>query len=178
MRCFLREIEDRDKEELLKMVDEIKNDVLPDSFEGFRNIKDLTLYNYNQFLKDLDRNKHIQMYKPNLVDQTSYILVDEMGHIYGGTNIRHELNEALYIHGGHIGYLIRPSERMKGYGSFLLKLALEKCREIHIDTVLVTCREDNIGSAKVIENNGGVYENSMLCEENNLMFRRYWFSLK
>ncbi len=171
---ILREINTNDKEELLMMVEEINNDILLDKFEGFRNISNLTTDNFGNFLLELEKNKVIKLDNPNRVNQTTYILVDSNNHIYGGTNIRHELNEGLFTHGGHIGYLVRPSERKKGYGTILLKLALEKCKLLKIDKVLVTCREDNIGSARVIMNNGGIYENSMKNPDDNKMYRRYW----
>ena len=178
MNLYLREINENDKVELLAMVEEIKSDELDDKFEGLRNIKDLTLDNYNEFLKELDENKNMKLYKSHLVDQTTFILVDDNNHIYGGTNVRHELNENLLIHGGHIGYLIRPSERKKGYGSLMLKLTLDECNKLGLDKILVTCREENKGSAKVIENNGGVYENSMKNKDDNKMYRRYWIDIK
>ena len=40
-----------------------------------------------------------------------------------------------------------------------MKLALEKARDIGLEKVIITCRNDNIGSTKVIESNGGKYEN-------------------
>jgi predicted acetyltransferase len=46
-------------------------------------------------------------------------------------------------------------ERRKGYGTLILKLALEKAREKGITRVMVTCDSDNTGSVKIIENNGG-----------------------
>lgn len=171
---YLREINETDKYELLDMVKEIENDIVEDKFEGFRNIKDLTEEKFNSFLEELKKNKNMKLYKPNLVDQTTYILTDENNHIYGGTNIRHELNEDLLNHGGHIGYLIRTTERKKGYGTLMLKLALEKCKLLHIEKVLVTCREENIGSAKVIENNNGIYENSFTNIKDGKTYRRYW----
>lgn len=177
MNLYLREINEFDKKELLEMVEEIKNDILEDKFEGFRNIENLTSDNFSDFLIDLEKNKNMKLYKPNLVDQTTYVLVDDNNHIYGGTNVRHELNDALLIHGGHIGYLIRPSERKKGYGSLMLKLALDECKKLGIDKVLVTCREENKGSAKVIENNGGIYENSKINVDDNKVYRRYWINI-
>ena len=42
----------------------------------------------------------------------------------GHVSIRHELNAALEVQGGHIGYAIRPSKQQQGYGSRLLALAL------------------------------------------------------
>ncbi|WP_019413774.1 GNAT family N-acetyltransferase [Paenisporosarcina sp. TG20] len=79
--------------------------------------------------------------------------------------------------GGHIGYGIRPSERNKGYASYLLKEALIKCKELHMGQVLVTCDEDNIGSAKVILNNGGVEDDLFITEEGQLK-KRFWISVK
>ena len=176
MNLYLREISNNDKYQLLDMVCEIENDTIEDKFEGFGIIRDLNEDNFDSFLEKLERNKNIKLYKPNYVDQTTYVLVDDDNYIYGGVNIRHELNDALLIHGGHIGYFIRPSERKKGYGNIILKEALLKCKLHGIDKVLVTCREDNTGSSKVIENNGGVYENSII--ENQKVYKRYWINNK
>ena len=95
MDLYLREINEQDKQELLNMVDEIRNDVIEDKFEGFRCIKDLSFENFEDFLTELEKRKNKKKYKPHLVDQTSFILVDENNYIYGGTTIRHELNEGL-----------------------------------------------------------------------------------
>ena len=46
-----------------------------------------------------------------------------------------------------------------------------------MDKVLVTCYEENKGSAKVIENNGGIYENSKENKEENKTYRRYWIAI-
>ncbi len=43
--------------------------------------------------------------------------------------------------------------------------------------VLVTCDEDNIGSAKVILNNGGVEDDLFITEEGQLK-KRFWISVK
>lgn len=178
MNLFLREITENDKYELLSMIDEINKSNDYEKFEGLSNIKKVTKENFKDFLIELQHNKNMKLYKPNLVDQSTFILVDENGHIYGGTNIRHELNDNLLRHGGNIGYLIRPSERGKGYAKLMLKLTLEKCKELQIPRVLITCKEDNKASAKVIETNGGIYESSLYIEEKNATYRRYWIEIK
>ena len=76
-----------------------------------------------------------------------------------------------------MSYLIRPSERRKGYGSLLLKLALAECKKLNMEKVLITCHEENKGSAKVIEDNGGIYENSKENKEENKTYRRYWIEI-
>jgi len=74
----------------------------------------------------------------------------------GEIAIRPELNQFWYNHSGHIGYKIRPSERRKGYGKIMLKLALEKCKDMGINEPLLQCSKQNIASQKTIEGNGGV----------------------
>jgi len=98
------------------------------------------------------------------------------GKIVGTINIRYKLNDFLLRQGGHIGYGVRPSERCKGYGVKMLALALEKCRELGIDKVLVTCDRGNMGSAKTILKNGGVLENEF-TEENGNILQRYWITV-
>jgi len=85
---------------------------------------------------------------------------------------------ARYLHsGGHIGYEIRPSKRRQGYGTALLRLALDKARERGLDQVLLTCDEDNLGSRKVIEANGGRLENAIVVEGQTAKKLRFWISL-
>lgn len=94
----------------------------------------------------------------------------------GAVNIRHYLNDKLFETGGHIGDGIRPSERRKGYATAMIGLALEECRKLGIDRVLICCDKDNIGSAKSIQRNGGVLENEV--EENGNSVQRYWIELQ
>ncbi len=92
--------------------------------------------------------------------------------LIGWVKIRHTLNEELLKKGGHIGYGIRPSERGKGYGTKILELGLHKAKELGIKRILVTCADDNMGSAKIIEKNGGILENKI--EYYGHLIRRYW----
>ena len=47
-------------------------------------------------------------------------------------NIRHKSNEFLFNEGGNVGYAIRPTERIKGYETLMLKLGLQKCGELNL----------------------------------------------
>jgi predicted acetyltransferase len=92
-------------------------------------------------------------------------------------NIRHRLNEFLAREGGHIGYSVRPSERRKGYATRMLQMALQKCAEMGLEKVLIACDKENIGSAKVIMNNGGVLESEITDGSLAEVVQRYWIDL-
>jgi predicted acetyltransferase len=91
------------------------------------------------------------------VPMTTYWLFDGERPV-GVSKLRHHLNDSLRRVGGHIGYCVRPTERRKGYGTAMLGLTLGKARARGIGRVLITCREDNLPSRRIIEKNGGVLE--------------------
>jgi len=76
----------------------------------------------------------------------------------GRLAIRHRLTEWLRKVGGHIGYDVRPTARRQGHATAMLRAALPRARELGIDDVLVTCDVDNVASRRVIEANGGRFE--------------------
>ncbi|MHA1550112.1 MAG: GNAT family N-acetyltransferase [Alphaproteobacteria bacterium] len=94
----------------------------------------------------------------------------------GKISIRHSLTPSLRIEGGHIGYSIRPSERRKGYGKKILELAFPILKKMELEgslitengKILITCDKDNIGSQKIIENAGGVFEKEEFLPEKNV----------
>lgn len=168
-----REFTKDDELMLRHMVDEIN---LTDSnFEGLSNISNIE--NYDEFLSKLEKNKHQELIKPEYSPQTTFGIF-ENDRLIGGFNLRHVIKGNLINHGGNIGYLIRPSERGKGYGTKMLHLALEKADELGLEKVLVSCRVENVGSMKVIENNGGNYENDYFEKDTGKTFKRYWIDVK
>src|SRR4051812_17191483 len=77
--------------------------------------------------------------------------------IVGRVSIRHALNSDLERVGGHIGYVVVPEYRRHGYATAILRQALGLARQkLGLARVLVTCDDDNVGSIRTIENNGGV----------------------
>nr|WP_314844626.1 GNAT family N-acetyltransferase [uncultured Microbacterium sp.] len=103
-----------------------------------------------------------------------YWIVDQ-GEVVGFLSFRHELNEWLREAGGHIGYSVRATRRRRGYASAALRLGLQRAAEIGLDRVLITCDDDNIGSARTIEGAGGVLQDvSDQTERGHALLRRYW----
>ena len=98
-----------------------------------------------------------------------WVIDDEEPDTYlGSISVRHELTPFLLEVGGHIGYSIRPGARRRGVATEALRLVLPHAAALGIDPALLTCDVDNIGSAKVIEANGGVLEDVRGVK------RRYW----
>ena len=73
--------------------------------------------------------------------------------------------------------MIRPSQRRRGYGTRILALTLDKARLLGLERVLVTCDDDNLGSARIIEKNGGLLASKGLSTSSGVLIRRYWIAL-
>lgn len=135
-------------------------------------IRRLDYRDFDHYLENLDVLKPT----PSLVPDSTFFCLDEDRDIFvGAVNIRHYLNDGLLLSGGHIGDGVRPSERRKGVATKMIALALEECGKLGIDRVLMVCDKDNIGSAKSIQNNGGILENEI--EEDGIIEQRYWIDL-
>jgi predicted acetyltransferase len=76
----------------------------------------------------------------------------------GRLSIRHSLTQWLLDFGGHIGYVVRPSARRQGHATRMLAAALPIASSLGLDPVLLTCDDTNEPSRRVIEANGGVFE--------------------
>ena len=132
---------------------------------------------YRAFLRQRKRFASEKTVPEGYVPDTLYFLMDSCGDkILGRISIRHRLVDSLLVRGGHIGYAVAPSERRKGYATEQLRLALEICKTMGINPVLITCHKENIASAKVIQKNGGVLEDERVSKEGKV-FQRYWITL-
>jgi predicted acetyltransferase len=75
----------------------------------------------------------------------------------------------------HIGYAIVPEFRRRGFATEILRQAVGVARDkLGIKRILVTCDDDNIGSIRTIEKNGGVLENVVSGPDLSIPKRRYW----
>ena len=113
------------------------------------------------------------------VEADEWLMVDEDSRIFGMVNIRRNLDDPFFAeYAGHIGYSIRPSERGKGYGTIQLSLALDKCRDLGLTKVLVSCDPDNEASRRTILACGGIFERlTLVTPEHPDQLERYWISL-
>jgi predicted acetyltransferase len=111
---------------------------------------------------------------PNHVPSTFLFAFVET-RIVGRVSIRHTLNALLERVGGHVGYAVVPEFRRRGYATTILHLSVQIAREkLGLTRILVTCDDDNIGSIRTIEKNGGVLENVVSGSDLDKPKRRYW----
>ena len=103
----------------------------------------------------LDKSKGIGL-GPGQVIVTRYWLIDKDDYI-GTLGLRKDITPEKKNKEGNIGFQIRPSKRGMGYGTKILKLGLQKAKEVGLKSVYINCSENNTASKKIIENNGGKF---------------------
>jgi predicted acetyltransferase len=111
------------------------------------------------------------------VAHTTYWLVVDDQHVVGVSSLRHELTDSLRREGGHIGYGIRPSMRRRGYATLILAQTLLRAKALGITRALVTCDKGNVGSARTILKNGGIFHSEERLPGHEDVKQRYWISL-
>jgi predicted acetyltransferase len=133
---------------------------------------------FARYLDVLERHARGESLPPNHVPST-FLFAFDASRIVGRVAIRHELNDFLLRVGGHIGYVVVPEFRRQGYATVILRRSLGIAhRDLGISRVLVTCDDDNVGSIKTIEQNGGVLENIVAGPDLDKPKRRYWIDTR
>ncbi|MBQ3048138.1 MAG: GNAT family N-acetyltransferase [Clostridia bacterium] len=153
---YLKKIELEDKEMVLDYIKELVMNGSKRDGLWYEDSK-----SYEIMLENLKRHENTPFtdFNQDVNPCIQYLLIrKEDEKMVGAISVRPYLTKKLdESYGGNIGYSIRPSERQKGYATFGLKLAIEKCKEINPQgRIVVCCYKDNIGSRKVIVKNGGL----------------------
>ncbi len=166
------------KLELVKLTDDTYKSQVHDMLDEWNRagetifpyaVRKADYHDFDYYINTLEVTEGIDGLVP---DSTFFCRDIERNIFVGAINIRHYLNENLLLNGGHMGDGVRPSERRKGVATQMIGLALDECKKLGIDKVLVVCAKENIGSAKSIINNGGELENEVVV--NGVVYQRYW----
>jgi predicted acetyltransferase len=126
------------------------------------------LENFQDYLNDLHNYSIDNGLLQAEVITSTFWLIDKK-EVVGVVRVRHQEVECA----GHIGYDISPDYRNRGYGFQILKLALEKAKNIGIEEAILTCNIDNIASKKIIEKNNGKLLGTIFDIEENEYLHRY-----
>lgn len=161
------------KEQVLDYKKEFEQNM--DSMDGTAGLNEAATY--EEWLQSLRNNLSKETVRSGFVTASTFLAIrEEDDRLVGMIDIRHELNDYLYHFGGNIGYSVRKTERKKGYATEMLCLALEECRQLGLDKVLMTCSKNNIASAKTMLRDGAVLEKEVVQGERTT--QRYWIHLK
>jgi predicted acetyltransferase len=106
------------------------------------------------------------------VSYHTYWLVDDED-IIGVVRVRPQLTPEAERNDGHIGYDVAPSQRGKGYGAALLRLALVEARGLGLGRIVVTSLTANIPSRRIIERCGGRLIDVVTDDETGQPLSRY-----
>lgn len=109
-----------------------------------------------------------------------FLWLIDRGEFIGRVFFLHWLNEYRLKTDGQVDYWIRPSRRRQGYGKLILRLLLERYRQLGLGRILISCRSDNLPSQKIIEANGGVFESEIETPDSfgaPHLRRRYWIDI-
>lgn len=128
--------------------------------------------NFDDFLEDIRLAQKGKI--KNNIPSTLFFLIDGKEIIWW-IDIRHHINHPKLQKGWHIGYWIRPSQRVKWYATKMLQMWLEEAKKIGIQKVLISCHPDNIASEKVILKNWWIHDSTL--EYENKIYKRYWIEL-
>ena len=121
----------------------------------------------NEYAKSIDR----------CPGKTYFLIRKNDNKLIGMINIRHHLTPKMLVHGGHIGYGIRPTERRKGYNKINLYLGLMEAKKIGLDKVMLDCDVENLGSSKTMEALGGKLERTEIDPYDGILTSVYWINV-
>jgi predicted acetyltransferase len=131
---------------------------------------------FRRYLEVLAQHERGENLPANHVPST-FLFAFDGTRIVGRVSIRHTLNSYLERFGGHIGYVVVPEYRRQGYATAILRQSLEIARQkLGLKRVLVTCDDDNVGSIRTIEKNGGALESTVIGPDVDKPKRRYWIA--
>jgi predicted acetyltransferase len=128
---------------------------------------------FSEYLAQLETRRTMQGTDDRV--PSTFLVAEVDGEIVGRVSIRHELNDYLRRLGGHIGYGVLPQFRRRGYATEILRQSLEITSSMGLNRVMLTCDDNNAGSAKTIESQGGVLTAVVASDNpNEPAVRQYW----
>lgn len=128
---------------------------------------------FSAYVGWLERGERGELIADGLVAWSAFWAVEQStGEVVGISSLRLELSPWMAEYGGHIGYRVRPTFRLKGFATELLSLTLGQAAKNGMARALLVCEPENVASIGVILNNGGVFEREVSFEGHAR--RRYW----
>ena len=149
-------------------------------FHEMNDNPELRIWSREDFAALVEDTRRVNYYPLPEHPPEEYLWLIDQGEFIGRAFFLHWLNDYRRKTDGQIDYWIRPSRRQQGYGRLILRLLLERFRQLGQQRVLISCVSTNTASRKIIEANGGVFESEIQTPDalGNLEPRsRFWIEL-
>lgn len=151
----------------LSALNEYKTDTAKFGLDSMRQLlKTVEEGKFDEWLEKARKNDAGIDLPEGYISNTKYWLFDDNEYI-GSFTLRHDINANLMKCGGHIGYVIRPSKRGRGYAFTGLELVLAEAAKLGLKRVLITCNTENNASFAVINKAKEIYGGEQL-EDSHL----------
>ena len=148
------------KEDIIDYLNEMKK--YNSNINGIGKLDEYVNDNKDCFIEWLDYLKDSEKDGFPLREQYLFIRKSD-NRIIGMINIRTNSNLKDYLY-GHIGYSIRPLERNKGYGKILLKLAINRLKELDIKECIIAIKDNYTISKKLINSFNPIFYKSIVID--------------
>ena len=100
-----------------------------------------------------------------------FLFIEAGGVVVGRVWLRHRLDAHMAEYEGHLGYVVLPGFRRRGYASQALAMSSARLRRVGIDIAVVTCDPSNEASIALLEGVGATFER--LAVSPTMTRRRY-----
>lgn len=94
--------------------------------------------------------------------------------IVGRLTLRYNLSEEMINTAGHIGVVVIPEFRKRGYATQIIQQGLSIARRADMPRILLTCSDTAEVPRKLIEKCGASLENTYMDPVEKNLKRRYW----
>ncbi|MGO2083140.1 GNAT family N-acetyltransferase [Vagococcus sp.] len=103
----------------------------------------------------LSQAKDFEAWLRRASKQAFFLISKQDQSVIGIIHLKFKLTAYDALEGGHIAYTIFPDYRKLGYGTYSFSWALNLLKQKKITNILISCREGNLTSEKIILKNKG-----------------------
>lgn len=130
------------------------------------------------FVRELEDEERGVEFEGRHFQQTTYVLIRDGGTVVGEIRFRPQTVPPFGGGRDHVGYNVRPSQRRRGYASYMLGCVLEQARALGLPGISLTVEGDNPASVRTIEKHGGALMERRVDEDTGSVVSVYWIGLQ
>lgn len=128
------------------------------------------------FIQDLRNEAEGIDLPPDIPPQQTFFVVLDEKTVIGELRFRPHVDEPWEKYNGHIGANLRPAYRNRGYGTQMMKCALDIARSHALEGIGLTINVTNIASVRMVEKCGGTMQRQY-TESDGTQIGCHWIDL-